>query len=57
MFVGLGKTVQVISFLALQKERGNIGPHLIVVPYVVSLLMLLCLIMGSKVINSGKLVS
>ncbi|KAF8521260.1 SNF2 family N-terminal domain-containing protein [Hysterangium stoloniferum] len=29
---GLGKTVQVIAFLALLKERGPMGPHLIVVP-------------------------
>lgn len=33
-WIGLGKTVQVISFLALLRERGNKGPHLIVVPYV-----------------------
>jgi len=45
--VGLGKTVQVISFLALQKERGNIGPHLIVVPYVVSPCTLCCLTVDS----------
>lgn len=31
---GLGKTVQVISFLALLKQRGIKGPHLIVVPWV-----------------------
>ena len=31
---GLGKTIQVISFLAYLKEMGNKGPHLIVVPYV-----------------------
>ena len=30
--LGLGKTVQVISFFALLKERGINGPHLIVVP-------------------------
>jgi SWI/SNF-related matrix-associated actin-dependent regulator 1 of chromatin subfamily A len=30
----LGKTVQVISFLAALKERGHRGPHLIVVPSV-----------------------
>ncbi|KAF8586671.1 hypothetical protein K439DRAFT_1554340 [Ramaria rubella] len=29
---GLGKTVQVIAFLALLKERGDQGPHLIIVP-------------------------
>ena len=32
--LGLGKTVQVISFFAHLKERGRNGPHLIVVPYV-----------------------
>lgn len=32
--LGLGKTIQVISFLAYLKEQGNQGPHLIVVPYV-----------------------
>ena len=31
---GLGKTVQVISFIAHLKASGNRGPHLIVVPYV-----------------------
>ena len=31
---GLGKTIQVISFLAYLKEQGNKGPHLIVVPCV-----------------------
>ncbi|PPQ67269.1 hypothetical protein CVT25_005853 [Psilocybe cyanescens] len=30
--VGLGKTIQVISFLAYLKEQGKKGPHLIVVP-------------------------
>ncbi|KIO10144.1 hypothetical protein M404DRAFT_130812 [Pisolithus tinctorius Marx 270] len=30
--MGLGKTIQVISFFAHMKERGNVGPHLIVVP-------------------------
>ncbi|KZV95177.1 hypothetical protein EXIGLDRAFT_644468 [Exidia glandulosa HHB12029] len=30
--MGLGKTIQVISFFAHLKERGNKGPHLIVVP-------------------------
>jgi SWI/SNF-related matrix-associated actin-dependent regulator 1 of chromatin subfamily A len=30
--VGLGKTIQVISFLAHLKEQGNKGPHLVVVP-------------------------
>lgn len=29
---GLGKTIQVISFFAYLKERGNNGPHLVVVP-------------------------
>lgn len=29
---GLGKTIQVISFFALLKERGHEGPHLVVVP-------------------------
>lgn len=29
---GLGKTIQVISFLAHLQETGNKGPHLIVVP-------------------------
>ena len=29
---GLGKTVQVISFFAMLKERGIRGPHLVVVP-------------------------
>jgi SNF2 family DNA or RNA helicase len=33
-FVGLGKTVQVISFIAHLKASGNRGPHLIVVPCV-----------------------
>ena len=32
--IGLGKTIQVISFLAYIKQKGNRGPHLIVVPYV-----------------------
>lgn len=31
-FVGLGKTVQVISFFAHLKDQGSYGPHLIVVP-------------------------
>lgn len=31
--LGLGKTIQVISFFALLKERGNFGPHLVIVPY------------------------
>ncbi|KAH7888749.1 SNF2 family N-terminal domain-containing protein [Phlebopus sp. FC_14] len=30
--MGLGKTIQVISFFAHMKERGNVGPHLVVVP-------------------------
>ncbi|KAG6329996.1 hypothetical protein ID866_9092 [Astraeus odoratus] len=30
--MGLGKTIQVISFFAYMKEKGNLGPHLIVVP-------------------------
>ncbi|EKM54402.1 uncharacterized protein PHACADRAFT_97789 [Phanerochaete carnosa HHB-10118-sp] len=30
--MGLGKTVQVISFFAYLKDKGNKGPHLIVVP-------------------------
>ncbi|KAF9227391.1 hypothetical protein BS17DRAFT_727605 [Gyrodon lividus] len=30
--MGLGKTIQVISFFAHMKERGNIGPHLVIVP-------------------------
>ncbi|KAK2463239.1 hypothetical protein APHAL10511_004894 [Amanita phalloides] len=30
--MGLGKTIQVISFFAQLKERGNNGPHLVVVP-------------------------
>lgn len=30
--MGLGKTVQVISFFAHLKDKGNKGPHLIVVP-------------------------
>jgi SWI/SNF-related matrix-associated actin-dependent regulator 1 of chromatin subfamily A len=30
--IGLGKTIQVISFFALLKEQGNKGPHLVVVP-------------------------
>lgn len=34
---GLGKTIQVISFLSYLKEQGKKGPHLIVVPYVASL--------------------
>lgn len=29
---GLGKTIQVIAFLALLLERGQTGPHLIIVP-------------------------
>ncbi|KAG6869134.1 hypothetical protein C0993_001699 [Termitomyces sp. T159_Od127] len=29
---GLGKTIQVISFFAHLKEKGNRGPHLVVVP-------------------------
>lgn len=32
--LGLGKTIQVISFFAHLKERGNAGPHLVIVPYV-----------------------
>ncbi|KAI6040356.1 SNF2 family N-terminal domain-containing protein [Pisolithus marmoratus] len=30
--MGLGKTIQVISFFAHMKEKGNVGPHLVVVP-------------------------
>jgi SWI/SNF-related matrix-associated actin-dependent regulator 1 of chromatin subfamily A len=30
--LGLGKTIQVISFFAYLKEQGGKGPHLIVVP-------------------------
>lgn len=30
--IGLGKTIQVIAFIAALKERGIIGPHLIFVP-------------------------
>lgn len=30
--MGLGKTAQIISFLGALKERGNNGPHLVVVP-------------------------
>ncbi|KAG5735121.1 hypothetical protein E4T56_gene20447 [Termitomyces sp. T112] len=30
--MGLGKTIQVISFFAHLKEKGNKGPHLVVVP-------------------------
>ncbi|KAG6832596.1 hypothetical protein H0H92_014432 [Tricholoma furcatifolium] len=30
--LGLGKTIQVISFFAYLKEKGNKGPHLVVVP-------------------------
>jgi SNF2 family DNA or RNA helicase len=30
--MGLGKTIQVIAFLQHLKEKGNAGPHLIVVP-------------------------
>ena len=33
--VGLGKTVQVISFFAYLKEHGIRGPHLVVVPCVI----------------------
>lgn len=32
VLAGLGKTIQVISFFALLKQRGVAGPHLIVVP-------------------------
>ncbi|EGN99884.1 hypothetical protein SERLA73DRAFT_106751 [Serpula lacrymans var. lacrymans S7.3] len=32
LFIRLGKTIQVISFLAYLKERGAVGPHLIIVP-------------------------
>lgn len=32
---GLGKTIQVISFFAQLKEKGNKGPHLVVVPCVI----------------------
>lgn len=32
--LGLGKTIQVISFFAHLKEQGSRGPHLVVVPYV-----------------------
>lgn len=35
--LGLGKTIQVISFFAHLKEQGGKGPHLIVVPYVPSI--------------------
>lgn len=34
---GLGKTIQVIAFLASLKERGNKGPHMIFVPSVLAL--------------------
>ncbi|KAI9334813.1 SNF2 family N-terminal domain-containing protein [Zopfochytrium polystomum] len=30
--MGLGKTAQVIAFLCLLKEKGNNGPHLVIVP-------------------------
>jgi SNF2 family DNA or RNA helicase len=30
--MGLGKTCQVIAFLAMQLEKGDNGPHLVVVP-------------------------
>ncbi|KAJ7579101.1 SNF2 family N-terminal domain-containing protein [Mycena floridula] len=30
--MGLGKTIQVIAFFAYLKEKGNNGPHLVVVP-------------------------
>lgn len=30
--MGLGKTLQIISFLSHQLEKGNNGPHLVVVP-------------------------
>ena len=30
--LGLGKTIQVISFFAHLKEKGSKGPHLVVVP-------------------------
>jgi hypothetical protein len=57
---GLGKTVQVISFLAHLKEKGNKGPHLVVVPYVpMSTLALRSLFRTLKLIqfiNLGKLV-
>lgn len=32
LLAGLGKTIQVISFFALLKQKGVAGPHLIVVP-------------------------
>ncbi|EAU91796.2 Fun30p [Coprinopsis cinerea okayama7 len=32
VILGLGKTIQVISFLAHLKEQGNRGPHMVVVP-------------------------
>ncbi|TFY75886.1 hypothetical protein EWM64_g8126 [Hericium alpestre] len=32
LYLGLGKTAQVISLFAYLKEQGNKGPHLIVVP-------------------------
>ena len=31
-FAGLGKTIQVIAFIAHLRERGNAGPHLVLVP-------------------------
>lgn len=31
-WVGLGKTIQVISFFAHLKHQGQMGPHLVVVP-------------------------
>lgn len=34
--IGLGKTIQVISFFAYLQEIGKTGPHLVIVPCVES---------------------
>lgn len=55
---GLGKTIQVISFFAHLKERGNKGPHLVVVPYVVVIRSLYRLVLNflDQFFNPRKLV-
>jgi len=45
--IGLGKTIQVISFLAHLSEKGVNGPHLIIVPFVPSSL-------SSPLLSSSK---
>jgi len=50
---GLGKTIQVISFFAHLKEKGGLGPHLVVVPCV--LCCVYCLVLLTSRFRSSTL--